>query len=92
MKARIVVLPGDGIGPEVAAAGVAVLRHVAERFGHHFEFSEHLIGGAAMDVLGDPLPPLIRTSSFTISTGNWYVWFEPSRRGRLAALITTLVP
>jgi 3-isopropylmalate dehydrogenase len=60
MKASIVVLPGDGIGPEVAAAGVAVLRHIAERFGHEFSFSEHAIGGAAIDASGDPLPPATR--------------------------------
>ncbi len=41
MHAEIVVLPGDGIGPEVAAAAVAVLDVVAERFGHTFGFQEH---------------------------------------------------
>ena len=56
MKARIAVLPGDGIGPEVTAAAVSVLRAVAARGGHEFHFSEHLIGGAAIDAHGDPLP------------------------------------
>jgi 3-isopropylmalate dehydrogenase len=58
VKARIVVLPGDGIGPEVTAAGVAVLRAVAERGGHELEFSEHAIGGIAIDTFNDPLPPV----------------------------------
>ncbi len=55
MHAEIVVLPGDGIGPEVAAA-VAVLKAVAERFNHTFTFSEHDIGGVAIDRHGEPLP------------------------------------
>ena len=56
MHANIVVLPGDGIGPEVTAAAVAVLRAVAARYGHDFQFSEHLIGGAAIDATGSALP------------------------------------
>jgi 3-isopropylmalate dehydrogenase len=56
MHANILVLPGDGIGPEVTAAGVAVLRSVAERYGHEFHFEEQLIGGAAIDATGTPLP------------------------------------
>jgi 3-isopropylmalate dehydrogenase len=53
----ITLLPGDGVGPEVAAAGREVLEAVAEHSGHDFTISEHLIGGAAMDDCGDPLPP-----------------------------------
>ena len=56
MHANIVVLPGDGIGPEVTAAAVDVLRAVAARYGHDFDFSEHLIGGAAIDAGGSALP------------------------------------
>jgi 3-isopropylmalate dehydrogenase len=56
MQARFVTLPGDGIGPEVAAEAVAVLSAVADRFGHAFTFDEHLIGGAAIDAVGEPLP------------------------------------
>ena len=52
----ITILPGDGIGPEVAAAGRRVLDAVADRFGHRFEVSEALIGGAAIDACGEPLP------------------------------------
>jgi len=57
MKAQIAVLPGDGIGPEVTAAGVAVLKAVATRGGHEFSFAEHAIGGIAIDTFSDPLPP-----------------------------------
>lgn len=57
MKARIAVLGGDGIGPEVTAEAVRVLAAVAAKWGHQFEFSEALIGGAAIDATGSPLPP-----------------------------------
>ena len=57
MKARITVLGGDGIGPEVTAEAVRVLQAVAARYGHEFEFAEALIGGAAIDASGSPLPP-----------------------------------
>jgi 3-isopropylmalate dehydrogenase len=56
MDAVIVLLPGDGIGPEVASAAQQVLLRVAEKFGHRFEFKEHLIGGIAIDETGSPLP------------------------------------
>ena len=57
MKSRIAVLGGDGIGPEVTAEAVRVLRAVASKYGHDFEFSEALIGGAAIDASGSALPP-----------------------------------
>ncbi len=56
MKANIVLLPGDGIGPEIVAAAEKVLTSVASQFGHEFEFSSHMIGGIAIDTCGDPLP------------------------------------
>jgi len=56
MKARIVTLPGDGVGPEVTAAAVAVLKTVAARYEHVFAFEEQLIGGIAIDATGKPLP------------------------------------
>ena len=56
MHSKIVLLPGDGIGPEVVQQGVRVLQSIASKFGHHFEFSEHLIGGIAIDETGDALP------------------------------------
>jgi 3-isopropylmalate dehydrogenase len=56
MKARIAVLPGDGIGPEVTREAVRSLEAIAKRFGHEFEFTEALVGGVAMDQGLDPLP------------------------------------
>ena len=56
MHANIVVLPGDGIGPEIVSAALPVLEAVASRHGHHFAFQEHDIGGIAIDRHGVPLP------------------------------------
>ena len=56
MQAKITLLPGDGIGPEVVAEGVKVLKAVAEKFGHTFDFTEALAGGIAIDETGQPLP------------------------------------
>ena len=56
MKANIVLLPGDGIGPEIVLQAQRVLEAVAAKFGHEFEFSSHMIGGVAIDTCGDPLP------------------------------------
>ena len=55
MRADIVVLPGDGIGPEVTAAAVAVLQAAGRRYGHVFDFETRLIGGAAIDAEGSAL-------------------------------------
>jgi 3-isopropylmalate dehydrogenase len=56
MKKTIVLLPGDGIGPEVTRAAATVLRETAHEFNHQFEFQECTIGGAAIDSAGSPLP------------------------------------
>jgi 3-isopropylmalate dehydrogenase len=56
MQFRIVVLPGDGIGPEVTRQAVWILREVANIYGHRFIFEEHDVGGAAIRSTGSPLP------------------------------------
>jgi len=56
MNATIVLLPGDGIGPEVVAQAELVLKRIAEKFGHAFSFTSHDIGGIAIDKTGNPLP------------------------------------
>lgn len=56
MQADIVVLPGDGIGPEVMREAVRVLETVADRAGHRFTLREALIGGVAIAEAGTPLP------------------------------------
>lgn len=56
MNASIVLLPGDGIGPEIVREARKVLTEVASSFGHRFDFTEKSIGGIAIDETGDPLP------------------------------------
>src|ERR1044072_4158395 len=56
MRARITILPGDGIGPEVTVEAVRVLQTVAAIHGYRFEFEEHAIGGVAIKRFGSPLP------------------------------------
>jgi 3-isopropylmalate dehydrogenase len=56
MQAKITLLPGDGIGPEVVAEGVKVLKAIGTKFGHTFEFTQALAGGIAIDQTGNPLP------------------------------------
>lgn len=53
---RITLLPGDGIGPEIMAVAVDVLTGIGKQFDLSFEFTEALIGGAAIDATGEPLP------------------------------------
>jgi len=55
MEAKIVLLPGDGIGPEVVAEAVRVLEVIAQKYGHQFTFSRYLIGGCSIDEYGTAL-------------------------------------
>jgi 3-isopropylmalate dehydrogenase len=56
MQLRILVLPGDGIGPEVTREAVRVMEHVARKYNHSLHWSEGLLGGAAIHKTGRPLP------------------------------------
>lgn len=58
---KIAVLPGDGIGPEVMAEGIKVLKAVERRFGQRFELSDAIVGGAAIDRFGVALQPATLT-------------------------------
>ena len=55
MNAKIVLIPGDGIGPEIVGEAKKVLEHVAARFGHTFSFTEIDMGGCSIDKYGEPL-------------------------------------
>ena len=55
MDHRIVLIPGDGIGPEIVAEAVKVLETTGERFGHIFGFEKILMGGCSIDEYGEPL-------------------------------------
>jgi len=87
MHADIVVLPGDGIGPEVTAAAVDVLRAVAARHGHAFRFHTHAIGGAAIDATGEPLPTATleaarRADAILLGAVGGPKWSDPNARVR----------
>lgn len=87
MKARIVVLPGDGIGPEVTAEAVRVLEGIARRHGHTFEFDERLIGGAAIDATGSALPDATleackRAQAVLLGAVGGPKWSDPSAKVR----------
>jgi 3-isopropylmalate dehydrogenase len=55
VKAKIVLLPGDGIGPEVVGEGVRVLQAITRKYGHAFEYETHLMGGCSIDAHGSSL-------------------------------------
>ena len=52
---KICLLAGDGIGPEIIAEGVKVLNAVGAKYDAAFEYTDALIGGAAIDATGEPL-------------------------------------
>ncbi len=56
MEKNIVVIEGDGIGPEVTRQAVKVLNAIAEQFGHEFHYRYCLMGADAIDKTGNPLP------------------------------------
>ncbi len=56
MKMNIALLKGDGIGPEIVESAVRVLEKIGEKYNHEFVFTPYLIGGAAIDATGAPLP------------------------------------
>ena len=56
MKFQIACIPGDGIGPEIVREAVKALDRIQEKFGHEFEYTTLLLGGAAIDATGVPLP------------------------------------
>ena len=62
MTFNITLLPGDGIGPEVTREVVRVLEKIGTVYNHQFIFDTQLIGGAAIDAKGDPLPEETVTS------------------------------
>ena len=55
MNAKIVTIPGDGIGPEIVAEAQKVLEKIAEIYGHQFTFEKVLMGGCSIDAYGEPL-------------------------------------
>ena len=56
MTLKIALLPGDGIGPEIMAQAKKVLAAISEKFNHSFEYTENLVGAAAIRATGNPFP------------------------------------
>ncbi len=56
MKYKVASLPGDGIGVEIVPEAIKALNAIGKKYGHEFTFTEALIGGAALDAVGIPLP------------------------------------
>jgi 3-isopropylmalate dehydrogenase len=87
MKALIAVLAGDGIGAEVTAEAVRSLQAVAEKFAHRFEFESALLGGAAIDATGSPLPPATlalasRADAILLGAVGGPQWSDPNAKIR----------
>lgn len=87
MHAKITLLPGDGIGPEVVAEGVKVLNAMGEKYGHEFEFTSTLAGGIAIDETGDPLPDesleaCRRSDAVLLGAVGGPKWSDPKARVR----------
>jgi 3-isopropylmalate dehydrogenase len=87
VRAQIVVLPGDGIGPEVTAEALRVLEAVARKGGHSFQFAEHLLGGCSIDRHGTALTPEAlaackASSAVLLGAVGGPKWDDPSARVR----------
>ena len=70
---RVVLLSGDGIGPEITAVARRLLEAVSERHGFNLTFDEQLIGGAAIVGTGDPLPATTLEAYVTTSLRSGFV-------------------
>lgn len=87
LKANIVLLPGDGIGPEIVAQAKRVLEAIAESCGHQFEFVTEMIGGCSIDACGDPLPEATvmackKSDAILLGAVGGPKWDDPSAQTR----------
>jgi len=87
MKANIVLLPGDGIGPEVTYATRAVLETVASKFDHQFNYAEHLLGGCSIDAHGtalteDTLGACLTADAILLGAVGGPKWDDPTAKVR----------
>lgn len=56
MNYKVALVPGDGIGPDVVTEAVKVMDKIGEKYGHQFQYTTVLAGGAAIDAVGECLP------------------------------------
>lgn len=71
---KICLLAGDGIGPEIIAEGVKVLNAVGAKYDTAFEYTDALIGGAAIDATGEPLPTATLDAAVLPTRCCWLPW------------------
>lgn len=87
MSTKIVLLPGDGIGPEIVSQAQRVLEAIAKKFNRQVEFATHLIGGIAIDQTGDPLPAATieacrKADAILLGAVGGPKWDDPSAKTR----------
>lgn len=87
MRADIVLLPGDGIGPEIVCQAELVLREIGRLFQHDFEMLTAEIGGCAIDAYGDPLPdktldPCRKADAILLGAVGGPKWDDPNAKTR----------
>jgi 3-isopropylmalate dehydrogenase len=87
MQAKIVLLPGDGIGPEVVGEAVRALEVVAGKFGHSFAYSERLMGGCSIEKFGssltdETLADCMSADAVLLGAVGGPKWDDPSARER----------
>ncbi len=87
MRAKIVLLPGDGIGPEVVNEAVRVLNVVAQKHGHTFEYESHLMGGCSIDQYGisltdETLKACQRSDAVLLGAVGGPKWDDPKSKER----------
>ncbi len=95
MKAHIVVLPGDGIGPEVTNAAQQVLDKVSSQFGHDFQMDEHLMGGVSIDQYGvaltdETLADCLDADAVLLGAVGGLKWDDPNAKVRPEQGLLTL--
>jgi len=83
LEANIVILPGDGIGPEVTTESRKILSEVAAKFDHIFTFNEAIIGGTAIDQQGTALPDetleqCLRSDAVLLGAVGGPQWSDPT--------------
>jgi 3-isopropylmalate dehydrogenase len=87
MKATILTLPGDGIGPEVMREALLVLGRIGTKFGHDFVIQEGLIGGIAIDTVGNSFPEETQklgeqADAILLAAVGGYKWDNPNAKDR----------
>jgi len=95
MQATFVLLPGDGIGPEVIAEARRVLEAVGAGYGHQFTFDSRPMGGVAIDEYGDPLPESTLAAcraadAVLLGAVGGYKWDDPTAKTRPEAGLLAL--